>query len=75
MANTATLDPPYTLNFPEITTSLKPLDDQRGFVHNLRFEDITIFENDQPISISALDERHPGTQFVLALSLERAFAI
>ena len=75
IANTALLDPPKTLNFPEITTSLKPFDNQRGFLHNLRLEDINIIENDQPLAISALDERHPGAQFVFALSLERAFAI
>ncbi len=75
IANTATLDPPNTVNFPEITTSLKPFGDQREFLHNLRLEDITIIENDQGIAITALEERHPGTQFVLAMSLERAFAI
>ena len=75
VANTALIDPPNTRNFPEITTSLKPFDNQRGFVYNLRLEDVTIIENDLPLAISAITERHPGTQFVLALSLERAFAI
>ena len=74
-ANTATLDPPDTLNFPEITTSLKPYDGQGGFLHNLRLEDITIIENDRELGISALEKRHPGAQFVVAISLERAFAI
>ncbi len=74
-ANTVTLDPPDTLNFPEITTSLKPFGGQRDFLHNLRVENITIIENGRPVEITALEARHPGTQFVLALSLERAFAI
>ena len=74
-ANTATLEPPNTVNFPEITTSLKPFDDQRGFLHNLRLEEITIVENNRPLAITALAERHPGIQFVVAMSLERAFAI
>jgi len=75
IANTAALDPPNTVNFPEITTSLKPFGSQRNFLHNLSMDDVTIIENDQTIAISNLDERHPGTQFVLAISLERAFAI
>jgi len=74
-ASTATLDPPNTLNFPEISTSLKPFGDQGEFLHNLRLEEITIIENDALLGITALDERHPGTQFVVAISLERAFAI
>ncbi len=75
IANTAALAPPNTFNFPEISTSLKPFNEQRGYVHNLGLEDITILENDQRIAIATLNERQPGTQFVLAISLERAFAI
>jgi hypothetical protein len=74
-ANTAIIYPPNTLDFPEISTSVKAFDGQRDFVHNLRSSDITIIENGQPLAISTLTERHPGTQFALALSLERAFAI
>ena len=74
-ASTATLYPPNTINFPEISTSVKSFDGQRDFLHNLRLADITIIENGRPLAISALTERHPGTQFVVALSLERAFAI
>ena len=75
LPSTATLDPPNTQNFPEITTSTKGFDEQRDFVHSLRLEDITIIENERPLAITALVERHPGTQFVVAVSLERAFAI
>jgi len=75
MVSSAILTPPYTGNFPEITTSLKVFDDQSEFAHNLRPENITIIENNSPLDITMLDEQHPGTQFVVALSLERAFAI
>ena len=74
-ASSAILTPPYTQNFPEITTSLKAFNGQGEFAHNLGLDDITILENNQPLGITMLDEQHPGTQFVLALSLERAFAI
>jgi hypothetical protein len=74
-ANTATLDLPNTQNFPEITTSVKPFDGQRNYLYNLRLGDITIIEDRNSLAITALTERHPGTQFVLAISLERAFAI
>jgi hypothetical protein len=75
IANSALLTPPSTQNFPEITTSLKAFDDQGEFLHNLRPENITILENNISLGISEIEELHPGTQFVLALSLERAFAI
>ena len=38
-------------------------------------ENIVIVEDTRPLPLTALEERHPGAQFVLALSLERAFAI
>lgn len=75
IASSATLTSPFTENFPEITTSLKAFNGQGQFVHNLGLGDITILENNRSIGITLLDEQHPGTQFVVALSLERSFGI
>lgn len=74
-ASSAVLSPPNTQDFPEISASLKVFDGQGAFAHNLTVENITIAEDSRPLPLTALQEQHPGAQFVLALSLERAFAI
>ena len=74
-ASSATLTPPKTENFPEITTSLKAFNGQGEFAHNLGLNDITIVENNLALMITQLKEQNPGAQFVVALNLERAFAI
>lgn len=74
-AASALLTPPQMEEFPKISTTLEVYDSEGEFVHDLETRNITIIEDDQPVSISELTELETGAQFVVAINLGPTFAI
>jgi FHA domain len=70
----ASLTAPDTSGFPVITTFLDVHDPSGAFVHDISLPDLTILENDQPLSALDLQERKTGIQFVIAITPGESFA-
>ncbi len=71
----AVLTSPETGDFPRIQSYLEVFNHEGGFVHNLKAEDITIFEDQKAVDVLELEQLQTGAQFVVALNLGPTFAI
>lgn len=71
----ATLTPPQTENFPQMTSYLDVYDSAGDFLAGLTSEKITLTENGIPRPILGLEELAPGAQVVVAINLSPPFAI
>ncbi len=65
---TAELKSLQTDQFPGINTLFEVYDAAGNFVHKLRPDQITIWENGQALPVDQLEEIQPGIQFVLAIT-------
>lgn len=63
-----------TAAFPVMTASLDVYDDQGRFVSGLFAENFTIFEDNNPLPVTSLEERQPGVQLVVAINAGPSFA-
>jgi len=63
-----------TAAFPTMTVSLDVYDEQGRFVSGLFAENFTVWEDNNPLPVTALEERQPGVQLVVAVNAGPAFA-
>ncbi len=63
-----TLAPPLTEAFPKIQVFATVQNPQGQPYHGLRQPDFTLLEDDQPVALLEVKERHPGVQVVFALN-------
>lgn len=65
---------PNTDEFPSVSTYLEVRDEGGNFVSGLAAGDVTILENNQPVSVDELTELSPGVQLVVAINPGTTFA-
>jgi len=61
-------------SFPTMTASLDVYDEQGRFVSGLFAENFTVWENNNPLPVTTLEERQPGVQLVVAVNAGPSFA-
>jgi hypothetical protein len=63
-----------TAAFPTMTAALDVYDEQGRFVSGLFAENFTVWEDNNPLPVTALEEHLPGVQLVVAVNAGPSFA-
>jgi hypothetical protein len=71
----ANLSDPNTKDFPTISAFLDAHDPGGGFLHQLTAAELSILEDDRPVTLQELNEIEPGMRFMVAINAGPALGI